>query len=364
MNRWMWWFGACTKCDAKPGVRRLAFERLDTRDLLTLMIDGGVHYLLPDQAQQAVPVLVSRDEPDYDPLVTGFNLRAELRDGSVGGITPVFQAIHFDGGIWDGLPTTVTGGPVVGAERFAQASVVFNRQGDSTVPEGRVATLVISTVGIQQGSYQLRLADSEIGADSDFIGLQAAAIPAAITVGRIQVSSRPWQNPHNPLDVNADTLVTPLDALIVINDLNAYGIRELPMPPIPPDRPPPYLDVSGDGYSRPLDVLLVINFLNQQAAGISAMPVLPLTASPSAESVAAGGESSPARTPDDVRQAHPVAAPQPWTRLQPSVAPPQLSRVTSSSRPEKEHEPTDDNDPSPDMMDWLLIGIRLLEPIV
>jgi len=71
-----------------------------------------------------------------------------------------------------------------------------------------------------------------------------------------------WQNPRNPLDVNGDGVVQPLDALVIINDINARQSRALPIPPVPPSVPPPYLDVSGNGAIGPQDVLIVINYLN------------------------------------------------------------------------------------------------------
>lgn len=69
-----------------------------------------------------------------------------------------------------------------------------------------------------------------------------------------------WQNLVNNLDVNDDGFITPLDALIVINDLNSLGPRLLP-DPIPPE-PEFYIDVNGDGLVTPLDALIVINYLN------------------------------------------------------------------------------------------------------
>lgn len=74
----------------------------------------------------------------------------------------------------------------------------------------------------------------------------------------------PWQNQTNPLDVNNDGQVVPLDALLVVNEINQRGSRELPAPPLttPPFSPPPFIDVTGDGFLSPLDALRVINFLN------------------------------------------------------------------------------------------------------
>ena len=63
--------------------------------------------------------------------------------------------------------------------------------------------------------------------------------------------------------MNSDTFVSPIDALLVINDLNAIGARPLVDPPTGP----PFIDVNGDGFLSPLDALLVINYLNRGGAG-------------------------------------------------------------------------------------------------
>jgi hypothetical protein len=77
--------------------------------------------------------------------------------------------------------------------------------------------------------------------------------------------SDPWTNPLNSLDVNQDGLVSPLDALQVINDLNTNGPRMLAFPPVLPNAPVPFLDVSGDKSVSSLDALLVLNALNAPA---------------------------------------------------------------------------------------------------
>jgi hypothetical protein len=60
-------------------------------------------------------------------------------------------------------------------------------------------------------------------------------------------------------DVNRDGDVTPLDALLIIIELNSSGPHALPTPP---PSSPPFFDVSGDNQVTPLDALLVINYLN------------------------------------------------------------------------------------------------------
>ncbi len=74
-----------------------------------------------------------------------------------------------------------------------------------------------------------------------------------------------WLNPAVAEDVTDDAVVTPLDALVIINDLNSNGARELPQP-TGGNVPPPYLDTSGDGWVTSIDALRVINLLNEGAS--------------------------------------------------------------------------------------------------
>ncbi|MGE0759878.1 MAG: hypothetical protein AB7O38_22880, partial [Pirellulaceae bacterium] len=79
----------------------------------------------------------------------------------------------------------------------------------------------------------------------------------------------PWQNVRDPFDVNNDRAVTPIDALVVVNELNVPKFRntlgQLPLPPPVPTHP--FLDVSGDNFVVPGDVLQIVNFLNSLAGG-------------------------------------------------------------------------------------------------
>ncbi len=65
-------------------------------------------------------------------------------------------------------------------------------------------------------------------------------------------------NPSNPLDVNADGHVSPVDALLVVNELNQIGARRLSSHVVGT----PHVDVNHDGFVTPLDALLVLNDLN------------------------------------------------------------------------------------------------------
>jgi hypothetical protein len=100
-----------------------------------------------------------------------------------------------------------------------------------------------------------------------------------------------WQNVRRPLDVNSDTFVSAIDALLIINYLNAGH------PSRPEGTPggPPFWDVTGDGYIAPLDALLVINYLNRLARGegeaAPAMVAVGARAAGPAVDAAAAGEA-------------------------------------------------------------------------
>jgi len=89
----------------------------------------------------------------------------------------------------------------------------------------------------------------------------------------VLVSDAPpvWHNAASPLNVNNDVdalgmpIISNIDALLVINELNSGGSRTLPGA-VPPAGPPPFLDVNADDYLSPIDALLVINELNRLAA--------------------------------------------------------------------------------------------------
>lgn len=89
-----------------------------------------------------------------------------------------------------------------------------------------------------------------------------------VDAGLALVNPRPWQNPVNHLNVDNDAgnNVSPIDVLLVINQLNSPGARLLPLPDAN-FAPPPYLDVNGDQFVSPIDALLVINHLNNVGAG-------------------------------------------------------------------------------------------------
>ncbi len=70
-----------------------------------------------------------------------------------------------------------------------------------------------------------------------------------------------WTNADNALDVNDSGLVTPLDVLLVANDINLNGVRELPAL-ASGSVAPTFVDVNGDQLASALDALQIVNALN------------------------------------------------------------------------------------------------------
>ncbi|HEY2840405.1 MAG TPA: GEVED domain-containing protein, partial [Pirellulales bacterium] len=143
-----------------------------------------------------------------------------------------------------------------------------------------------------------------------------SAVSASYTGAKFIIPLDPWQNPSNPLDVDASGAVVPLDALLIINELNLGLGGTLPQSPVPPNIPPPYFDVNGDGSLTPLDALLVISFLNGQTPLMAggAPPTTPIAdtaggAAPAALLSATAGGAPPTQQVSILADSAPQGAP-------------------------------------------------------
>jgi hypothetical protein len=94
-------------------------------------------------------------------------------------------------------------------------------------------------------------------------------VQAKLTLTAID-SPMDWSAAHqwrlDPVDVDVDGYVTPLDVALLIAQLNASGPSHL-TPASPGSVAAFFYDVSGDDVLSPLDALLVINRLNSRGAG-------------------------------------------------------------------------------------------------
>ena len=134
--------------------------------------------------------------------------------------------------------------------------------------------------GLPNGEYHVEaVADSgrQLGTAPILTRTLSGELPAVDLAFGIDQS--PWLNASNSEDIDGDGVVSPLDALLIINDLNANGARELPVP-TPSFLPPPFLDSSGDGWVTSIDALRVINLLNAGASAEGESLALDVPAEP------------------------------------------------------------------------------------
>ena len=79
------------------------------------------------------------------------------------------------------------------------------------------------------------------------------------------IDGRGWRNPLLAEDVNRDGLVSAIDALLIINELNIGQARKLESTKFNDTRLE-YVDPSGDNYLSSLDALLIVNQLNSRSS--------------------------------------------------------------------------------------------------
>jgi hypothetical protein len=166
--------------------------------------------------------------------------------------------------------------PAPGRLIFSADSMV----GTSLLPFGTVGNLVTFTVAIASdavvGPAAINLLNTlgigrtgVFGTDLRELVLNPPPTNAANDtvdgIVTIDDGQTPWHNAVDALDVNGDGRVTPLDAMIVINRLNAEAAGGVPFPS------GYYYDVNNDRVCTAQDVLLVINYLNAQTAAASGL---------------------------------------------------------------------------------------------
>lgn len=165
---------------------------------------------------------------------------------------------------------------------------------------------------LPSGNYKLTSTSKNVTHGFDPIVVSSNGNTPVKLIGRTVNS--PLHNSVLPADVNQDQVVTAIDALQIINELNTSGPRVLTHA----DTAGSKLDVSNDGVITALDALQVINYLNAaekgQASSGEPAPLIPPPAASRREIVA----DTPA--PDPVGIDEVLTEPTQWIGPAPEAA--------------------------------------------
>lgn len=159
-------------------------------------------------------------------------------------------------------PFTATGS--VDQQLSFQVLVTITNRSAPTVTMRSATPITVSGVAT---NFPMAIGEVLSGTGAiDFVDLNG--LPTGVRLTSVSLTpspQRPWQNPGQPLDVDNSGGVEPLDALLIINELNnpQYSNRNvLPRPIDASISNFPYFDSNGTNGIEPLDALLIINRLN------------------------------------------------------------------------------------------------------
>jgi hypothetical protein len=96
-----------------------------------------------------------------------------------------------------------------------------------------------------------------------FVAVSASTGDRLSRTERFQVikDETPYHNEENPMDVDGDGVITPLDPLLIINYINNHGPGTVSQGE---GESGGQIDVDGDGEVSPIDILIIINSLNER----------------------------------------------------------------------------------------------------
>jgi len=207
-----------------------------------------IHAIDDDILDGTVSVSISAAATGYETASSPL----DVTDHEVLSVTVVDASISENGGA---TMATVTRGNIdIGT--LLTVAITSSDASEATVP----ATLVIPA---NQPAARFTVAGvmDNVADGPQTVTVTASADGYQSVPVEIEILDTSWHNTSDPADVNGDGVISPIDALQVINELNEDGARPLP-PPSQGSAPPPYVDVSGDGLVSPVDALIVINRLN------------------------------------------------------------------------------------------------------
>ena len=243
-------------------------------------IEGAVSYTIV--LTNAAGAELSRDEGGRYSAAAGAEITAQVfvddrrAAGAAGGVRAAFADLTYSNDLMDWDVNSLVIAPGFSTSRSGTVdepnSLVDEAGGvGSVAPGSDPAQLLFSVRGVISPSapagamFDVDLGPADIlPAHQTLVFGSAAPATAAYESETVVILAHPWRNPRDPLDVNDDFLVDGLDALILINRINAGMGGPLPSPS--GSAPPPFLDPTGDDRLDGADVIRIINELNRQAA--------------------------------------------------------------------------------------------------
>lgn len=175
--------------------------------------------------------------------------------------------------------------PVAGEDRASlggAASVVIQVLANDSDSDSAASTLTPKLAAGTHSAFSLTGKTVTYRAPAGYSGVHRAnytvmddqgmeSNPAEIAVFVVNFDEpTPWQNKVSNVDINSDGVTSPIDALLVVNELNQRESRRLPTNPTNADKIFGFVDASGDGFVTPLDALMVVNQLNGGGEGEAA----------------------------------------------------------------------------------------------
>ena len=260
---------------------RLQPNRFDGSTVFTVFLGSGFDY---GDAPSPYPVLKADNGARHE-VVDGFMLGNSVFATVDGQPSANADADPGDNGVvfstltvaYSGQISVTARGITVERPGYLDAWIDFNGDGDWNDPGEKIFDSVLLVEGTNSLTFDVPTTAVPGATFARFrlssSGGLAPTGPASdgeVEDYRVVIHSNPWQNPLNRLDVNGDSFVSAIDALLIINLLNFNpGIwdTKLPVPPAPGFAPPPYYDVNGDGFVSAIDVVQVINHLNTRGSG-------------------------------------------------------------------------------------------------
>ena len=108
------------------------------------------------------------------------------------------------------------------------------------------------------GQYTVEFSSQNVIFQTDAVNIEVSAGTSSLVAAAVNRVDSPRHNADLATDVNGDSAVTALDALLVINDISRQGSRLLTANETGGDQ----IDVTNDGEISALDALVIINMLN------------------------------------------------------------------------------------------------------